>query len=255
MTPFNRAAGDVQRAMKQGHSGSSVERKGHDVEKRTSYHAFAQDLKRQSALMALALRLPCLPAIHRIEGDLIVMEFVDGTEGLTAHNAHTAGSALKLLHDESDYEYRCETGVDWVLALANKNLEQAGSRWRIAESIADAFLDDALIHSEPTQVIQRHDDSVVFIDIEGIGRGSRYRDLGFVEYVARRNGTVELLDRFLDGYDRARQVNRWRMRQMSGITALAYARYADTWRRTELGLQLIREAERHLPDNALVEAL
>lgn len=41
-------------------------------------------------------------------------------------------------------------------------------------------------------------------------------------------------------------LDRWRIRQMAGLIALAYSQFADTEKRLALGLDLMAEAEEHL---------
>jgi hypothetical protein len=242
--------------MKQGHSGSTIKKSRGVVEKRTTYAEFGKNLRRQRDLMTLTARLPVLPTVNAVNGDVITMEFVDGTEGMTERNAHAVGSALRILHEQRGFGHRCDVGADWVLTLANENLARASVSLRIPDTVASAFPDDALIHGEPTQIIERHDGGIVFVDIEEIGWGSRYRDIGFVEYIARMNDETNLLDQFLAGYNDADpiDIDRWRIRQMAGITAIAYARFASAERRIELGIRMMKEAEQHLPVDALQRA-
>jgi len=234
--------------MKQGYSGSAVRRVGEHVEKRTSDIAFAEDMARQKDLMALTARLPLLPRITHVDGDLIVMEFVEGVEGPTERNVFRLGESLRLLHDqnENSYPHPCHTGVDWLIDLANDNLAQSTHATRVSPEIKKHFEDDALIHSEP-QFIETTDGRIVFIDIEGIGRGSRYQDLGFAAYLTRLSDRREVFAACLRGYtSRPIELDAWRIHQMAGLIALAYSGFADTEKRLALGLQLMREAGQHI---------
>jgi len=167
--------------MKQGYSGSAVRLVGDHVEKVTSDRAFTEDIERQTALIDLSRRTALVPHISQVDDARILMEFVGGNEGLTELNAEQAGASLRLLHDLDGFSHPCLTGVNWLVFLANTNLARANCSTRVASELAQHFQNDALIHSEPTQFIQTNDGRIVFIDIEGIGRGSRYQDLGFIE--------------------------------------------------------------------------
>ncbi len=238
--------------MKQGYSGSIVRLVGDQVEKVTSDCALSQDMDRQTALIDLSRRTAVLPRISKVDGATIIMEFVGGNEGLTKLNAQQAGASMRLLHDLNGFSHPCQTGVDWLVLLANTNLARANCSTRVAPGLAQHFQNDALIHSEPTQFIDTNAGRIVFIDIEGIGRGSRYQDLGFIEYSTRLSESPEVLVSFMRGYlSPPIQLDRWRMRQMAGLIALAYSRFADTEKRQALGLELMEEAEQHLEGDAL----
>jgi hypothetical protein len=241
--------------MKQGHSGSAVTLAGDHVEKVTSDRAFAEDRDRQTALIELSRRTALLPRISQVDGATILMETIGGNEGLTEHNAEQAGTSLRLLHDLNGFSYPCLTGVDWLVLLANTALARANCSTRVAPGLAQHFQNDALIHSEPTQFIEANDGRIVFIDIEGIGRGSRYQDLGFIEYSTLLSGSPGVLVSFMRGYlSPPIALDRWRMRQMAGLIAIAYSRFADTGQRRALGLGLMEEAEQHLGGDALQRA-
>ena len=230
--------------MQQGHSGSFVERVGATVRKITADGAFAQNLVRQKDLISLSRRLKILPRIIRVEGDLIEMEFIGGSEGLTAQNAFQAGASLRLLHDRRDFPHPCLTGIGWLIEMANANLIRAGASMRFSEDLARQFQNDALIHSEPTQFIESTDGEIVFIDIEGVGLGSRYQDLGFIEYITNLRENSEALKSFMKGYNSEPiALDARRMRWTAGLTAIAYSGFADTERRLALGIRLIQQSE------------
>jgi len=242
--------------LNQGYSGSAVRRVGDHVEKRTSDLAFVQDVPRQQDLIALSQRVSFLPRITHIDGDLIVIEFVEGAEGLTERNAFRLGESLRLLHDqnENSYPHPCHTGVDWLIDLANDTLAQSTRSTRISPEIKRHFQDDALIHSEP-QFIDTTDGRIVFIDIEGIGRGSRYQDLGFAAYLTRLSGSHDGFASCLRGYTSNQiELDPWRIHLMAGLIAIAYAGFADTEKRLALGLQLMREAQQNLGGDTLKQA-
>ena len=192
----------------------------------------------------LSRRLKMLPRIIRIDGDSIVMEFVDGVEGMNARNAFRAGAALRSLHERRGFRHPCATGVGWLIETANANLDRAGASWRFSEASARRFPNDALIHTEPTQLIESDGGEIVFIDTEGIGLGSRYQDLGFVEYMANLAADPEMLESFTSGYkSEPIEIDFRRMRWAAGLIAIAYAGFADTERRLDLGLRLIARSE------------
>jgi hypothetical protein len=57
---------------------------------------------------------------------------------------------------------------------------------------------------------------------------------------------------FLDGYQATPiELNRRRIRQMAGLIAIAYSRFADTEQRRALGIALMEVAEQHLGGEAL----
>jgi hypothetical protein len=226
--------------MQQGYSGSTVRRIGHLVEKWSSDEEFAHNRDRQADLLALSRRLTILPRIDHIDGQSIFMDYIEGHEGITEHNAHLAGQALRLLHAQTDYSHPCMTGVDWLIQLANENLSQTSHGYRVVDEIAVEYQMDALIHSEPTQFIQKHDGAIVFIDFEGIGLGSRYQDIGFIYYRAMIEGKSEIFTRFILGYESDKsRVDKRRVAQMAGIIALAYAGFADFDKRVKLGIHLL----------------
>jgi hypothetical protein len=242
--------------MMQGYSGSTLRLVDGQVEKVTSDRAFAEDTGRQTALIDLSRRTTILPRIARVEGATILMEYIDGNEGLTELNAQQAGASLRLLHNLSGFTHPCLTGVDWLVLLANTNLARANSPTRVSQGLTQHFGNDALIHSEPTQFIETNDGRIVFIDIEGIGRGSRYQDLGFIEYRTRLLECPRVLASFLNGYlSDPIDLDVWRIRQMAGLIAIAYSCFADTRKRLMLGMQLMEEAERHLASDGTTSTL
>jgi hypothetical protein len=228
--------------MQQGHSGSSLKRNGGLVEKLTTDRAFSSDVDRQQDLIILSGRLAVLPRIMRAEGSLIVMEFIEGKEGLTRQNAFRAGRSLRLLHEQRTFTHPCLTGVGWLIELANANLIRAGASLRISADWTKHFPNDALIHSEPTQLIETARGEIVFIDIEGVGFGSRYQDLGFIEFTAALQDDPEMLQSFIKGYESEPIALDERLRRrMAGLVALAYAGFADTEKRLAVGLRLLRQ--------------
>ncbi len=229
--------------MNQGYSGSSVWREGPFVAKASSDQTFLEEPDRQRDLMALSRHLTLLPHIDRLDQGILYMEFVEGHEGLTEHNAQRAGMALRQLHARHDYPHPCTTGVWWLIHMANENLARVNSDYRVDADLETQYPDDALIHSEPVQFIERPDGTIVFIDIEGIGMGSRYHDLGFIYYTALLRDMPTLFDTFLRGYlSEHADIALPKVRQLAGVIALAYASFADADKRIRLGLGLLGEA-------------
>lgn len=229
--------------MQQGHSGSSLKRYGGLVEKLTTDYSFAKEIDRQQDLISLSRCLKILPRILRAEGSLIVMEFIEGHEGLTRNNAFQVGRSLRLLHEQHTFTHPCSNGVGWLIELANDNLTRSGASIRIPQDWAEHFPNDALIHGEPTQLIESVEGKIVFIDIEGVGFGSRYHDLGFIEYTANLLDDSELLRSFISGYELERiELDEQRMRRMAGLIALAYSGFADTELRLAVGFRLLQQS-------------
>jgi hypothetical protein len=72
-------------------------------------------------LAALSLKLAILPRLAHIDRQAIYMEYVDGQEGLTEHNARQAGKVLRLLHEQRDYPPPGMNGLTWLIQMANLN--------------------------------------------------------------------------------------------------------------------------------------
>jgi hypothetical protein len=225
--------------MLQGHSGSTVWRNGDTVCKHSSDVSFVESPDRQRDLIALSQRLRCLPRIDSITDGMLTMAFIAGHEGLTVDNADAVGQTLRLLHRQTGYPHACTTGLDWLIDMAHMNLSHAGSD-RVLEGFADILVDDTLIHTEPVQLIETADSQIVFIDIEGMGMGSRFRDLGYVRYHTLLHSMPEAFERFVIGYGlTVPSDERLWIDRVAGLTALAYAGFADTAQRLTLGLQLL----------------
>lgn len=237
--------------MQQGYSGSAVQQKGKLVEKVSSDQGFIDSQERQRDLIALAQQLPVLPRIDHIASPSIFMEYVEGKEGLTQQNTPRAGKALRLLHEQQGYPHPCLTGLDWLIELANENLAQMNLSQRIPFEITGEYPHDALIHSEPTQLIEKTDGTIVFIDFEGIGMGSRYQDLGFIYWRAILDDQPERYTAFLEGYQGdANRIELKRVKQLAGIISLAYVGFAlafagaeEAAKRLQLGMRLLEETE------------
>jgi len=152
--------------MQQGYSGSTVQRKGNLVEKVSSDQEFIHSKERQKDLIALSRKIAVLPCIDHIASPSIYIEYVAGHEGLTKQNTPQAGKALRLLHEQRGYPHPCMTGLSWLIELANENLAQWNLSQRISFAVTGEYPHDALIHSEPVQLIEKNDGSVVFIDFE-----------------------------------------------------------------------------------------
>jgi hypothetical protein len=228
--------------MKQGYSGSSVQRKGNLVKKISSDQTFMQSKERQQDLTALSWNLDLLPRIDRIDRHAIYMEYVDGREGLTEHNVLRAGAALRRLHDQRGYPHECMTGVYWLIEMANENLARMGRSERIPAEIEAEYPCDALIHSEPTQLIEKNDGSIVFIDFEGIGMGSRCQDIGFIYYLMIKDEKEHVYNKWIAGYQsESIQIDFAQVKRLAGIISLAYAGFAEFDKRMNLGFRLLGE--------------
>jgi len=228
--------------VKQGFSGSTVQRKGNLLEKISNDQNFTSSTERQKDLVALSQKVDVLPRIDHIDSQSIYMEYVEGQEGLTEQNARQAGKALRLLHERRDYQYPCMTGLEWLIQMANENLARMGCSQRVLAEIEAEYPSDALIHSEPVQFIEKRDGAIVFIDIEGIGMGTRYQDLGFVYYITKKDEKPEIFTSFMEGYQSEPvQIEQMRIKELAGIISLAYAQFAEFEKRMELGLRLLGE--------------
>ncbi len=238
--------------MLQGHSGSTLRLVDGYVEKASSCAAFVEDRGRQLALQELSRSTRLLPSIVSAEGATLRMEHIRGQEGLTECNAAQVGAALRLLHTLPGFAYPAVIGGDWLISLANASLAQAQTRLRVSEGLREHFPNDALILCEP-QFLQTEAGEIVFVDLEEMGHGSRYQDLGFVAYLMLLNHTPQLLVSFLSGYQSPPlELDQWRLRQMAGLIALAYASFADADARLALGVRLMQEADRHLGQAGLL---
>jgi hypothetical protein len=175
-----------------------------------------------------------------------MMEFISGHEGITPNNAPRAGAALRLLHEQRNYPHPCVTGLSWLLDLANRNLSLANISLVLPPRLNAEFPIDALIHSEPVQLIEREDGSIVFIDFEGIGMGSRYQDLGHVYYCAHKDDQPDIFNSFLEGYlTQPYFIEKDRIILLAGLISLAYAGFglafvgrAEFDHRISLGLRM-----------------
>jgi hypothetical protein len=231
--------------MKQGFSGSKVQLVDNLVEKISSDDSFTSSPERQRDLLALSHKLDILPKIDHITGKSIFMEYVVGREEMTTDNALQAGKALRLLHEQTDYPHLCMTGLDWLIQLANENLAQYNGRYEDFSDFRREYPIDALIHSEPGQFIEKEDGSIVFIDIEGIGMGSRYHDLGSIYYGTMIDETPGILPAFMAGYQSTPiHIELWRVMRLAGLFSIAYAGFAEYKKRMEFGLRLLDETRK-----------
>lgn len=141
--------------------------------------------------------------------------------------------------------------MDWLIELANENLAQMSLSQRISPELARQYPNDALIHSEPTQLIEKKDGTIVFIDFEEIGMGSRYQDLGFIYWSTILEDQPEVYTAFIQGYQtEATPIALRRVKQLAGIISLAYVGFAlafagteEADKRLQLGLRLLEEAD------------
>ncbi len=230
--------------MNQGHSGSTLRREGNIVVKISSDVAFVQDHQRQNDLISLSQALDILPRIYRIDPPALRMDYVAGHEGFTRTNAFRVGETLRQLHDrQQTFPHLCTTGISWLVEMAEGvQVPDDICRW-MAVALAEEYPSDALILTEP-QFIERRDGSIVFIDFEGIGVGSRYHDLAQVYFRLADRAQIDIWRRFLEGYQRESAcVEMQRVVRLAGVVALAYARFAEPERRVKLGLRLLAEGD------------
>jgi thiamine kinase-like enzyme len=231
--------------MKQGFSGSKVQRSGNLVEKISNDDSFTSSKERQKDLVALSHRLVILPRIDRITGQSIFMEYIEGHEELTEHNARQAGNALRLLHEQSDYQHPCMTGLDWLIQTANENLTQSNYSYQDFSGFKAEYPIDALIHSEPAQFIEKEDGTIVFIDIEGIGMGTHYQDLGSIYYMTVKDEKPGIFVAFMEGYQSTPiHIELRRLKKLAGLYSIAYAAFAEFEKRMEFGLRLLDETRK-----------
>lgn len=228
--------------MNQGYSGSTLRRADDIVIKISSDEAFAQDRQRQEDLIALSQALDVLPRIHRIDPPALHMDYIDGHEGFTLDNARRAGEALRRLHDQPHFPHPCTTGIDWLVDMAKgADVPMDVRRW-MDGAWEEEYPADALILAEP-QFIERQDGSIVFIDFEGMGAGSRYHDLAHVYFRMVDNMQLDVFAPFLQGYQRKSEcMEMRRVVRLAGVVALAYAQFAEPERRVKLGVQLLHDA-------------
>lgn len=224
----------------QGFSGSQVTRDSEFLIKHTSDEDFSKSRKRQIALMRLAGRLGILPAIYEIKGSRIKMEFISGPEGITVKNAFQTGLNLRILHAQTAYPFPVSTGTEWLCEKAVRAFP-AKAKDITAAGLEPFDNDLVLIHGEPTQIRIRPNGEVVFIDIEGIGMGSKYHDLGFVYYIASLDGEPDIFSNLIEGYGKD-GVNISKVMRFAGIISLAYSTFADSERRIELGCALLQKS-------------
>jgi hypothetical protein len=224
----------------QGFSGSQVTRNGEFLIKLTSDEYFSKSKERQNALMALTKQLSILPTIYEINESQIKMEFISGFEGITVENALQTGLNLKLLHTQTCYPFPISTGTEW---LREKAIQAAPIKAKDTSAIDFKTFESnlVLIHGEPTQVINRPNGEVVFIDIEGIGMGSRYHDLGFVYYNASLGGEMSIFSNLIEGYGKD-GIDISKVMQFAGLISLAYSTFADSEKRIELGCALLQKS-------------
>ena len=228
--------------MKQGHSGSKVQLTGNFVEKISSDESFTSSQERQKDLIALSQKLDILPSIDHFAGRSIYMEYIKGHEELTGHNARQAGKALRLLHEQRDYQHLCMKGLDWLIKMANENLARNHYSFRDFSTFKAEYPIDALIHAEPDQFIEKEDGTIVFIDIEGIGMGTRYQDLGSIYYLTMKDAKPVIFVSFMDGYQSIPiHIEPRRVKKLAGLYSIAYAAFAESEKRIEFGLRLLEE--------------
>jgi hypothetical protein len=231
--------------MKQGFSGSKLQLIGNLVEKISTDDSFTSSQERRKDLLALSHKLDILPKIDHITGKSIFMEYLVGHEGMTIDNALHAGKALRLLHEQTDYQHLCMTGLDWLIQLANENLAQYNGRYEDFSSFKSEYPIDALIHSEPGQFIEKEDGSIVFFDIEGMGMGSRYQDIGSLYYGAMIDEEPGIFPAFMAGYQSTPiHIDLHRVKKLAGLFSIAYAGFAEYKKRIEFGLRLLDETRK-----------
>jgi len=228
--------------MKQGFSGSTVLLEDNIVEKISNDENFISSQERQRDLITLSQKIGILPKIERIAGHSIYMEYVEGLEELTEQNARQAGKALRLLHEQHEYPHPCMNGLDWLIQMAQESLAQINYDDKLFSGFKSEYRNDALIHSEPFQFIEKKDGTIVFIDIEGIGIGSRYQDLGFMYFITMKEEKPEVFASFISGYQsKPIDIEFAKIKRIAALIAIAYANFAEFEKRVEFGLHLMDE--------------
>lgn len=221
--------------MIQGHSGSVVRREGDVLVKENPWSPGSVGIGRVNALMAASKALDCLPQIYQVTPAKLRMEFIEGAEGLTAESAPALGKALRSLHEFTSFDLPICNGIPWLFGKANQTLGKIG-RSALDGRAANLFGDDAVVHGEPTQVILTAEGSVRFIDFDGMGRGSKFHDLGFIRYSCDLYAGCDLWSVVLRAYNQP-SLPEEPIRIASGLVALAYSVFHDFQRRVDYGLQ------------------
>jgi len=220
--------------MIQGHSGSYVHRDGEFLIKENPWSPVAVTAERIDALITASRTLDCLPDIHEATPTMLRMQFIPGAEGLNADSAVALGRALRSLHGFASFDQPICNGFPWLLVKANQALAKVG-RPALDPGMASLFPEDAVVHGEPTQIIRMRDGSIRFFDFDGMGRGSKFQDLGFLQYWCDLYAGTDLWPVVIEAYDEA--VPEEPIRMASGLVALAYSIFHDFQYRLEYGLQ------------------
>lgn len=230
-----------------GNSGSQVARFGDVVRKHSSYLNACDSAsfeRRKRFLMTLSERFSNMPSISFPEGRVLEMEFVEGREGLDFVAPTRLGEVLAGLHGLSFPNAPVlETGVQWILEFAQRNLHDVGQSLppSIAEELAELPA-DSIVHGEPSNVIAGPGGEPVLIDWDQCGLGSAYQDLG---HVCRHTlgASSEYFESFLAGYGDL-GIDTRRVRLMAGVSLLGAAHWGDFEARVSTGLALLSGRDR-----------
>ena len=226
-----------------GHSGSKLVLHKGWVRKRSSYLVRCSETDyrlRAAFLLSLNAHFPHMPRINFLDHREMAIKFISGWEGIEGLDLPKFGRVVKELHNLEITGPPKDTGIDWLLALADGNLTRVGEK--LDESILrlfGEFTEETVVHGEITQVITKPDGSLYILDWDECGMGSRYQDLGFVYYQLLERGLgMELFQDFMDGYaDESADIDL--VKKTAGMISLAYAHFYDFDKRLALGRKLL----------------
>jgi len=226
-----------------GHSGSKLDLRGGWVWKHSSYLARCSEKDyrlRVTFLLSLNDLFPHMPRLNFLDHREMAIKFIAGWEGIEGLDFSRFGRVVRKLHSLEITGPPKDTGIDWLLTLADENLSRVGGKLdEPTLKLFDAFAEETVVHGEITQVITRPDGSLYILDWDECGMGSRYQDLGFVYYQLLDYGLgLDLFQDFMDGYA-DESVDGSLVQATAGLIALAYARFYDFERRIALGRRLL----------------
>jgi len=226
-----------------GHSGSKLDLHDGWVWKRSSIltRCSEKDYQFRAAfLLSLNDIFPHMPRMNFLDHRVMAIKFIAGWEGIKGLDFSKFGRVVGKLHNLEITGPPKDTGINWLLTLADENLTRVGEK--LDEStlkLFDAFAEETVVHGEITQVITRPDGSLYILDWDECGMGSRYQDLGFIYYQLLECGLgLDLFQDFMNGYA-DESVDDSLVQATAGVIALAYARFHNFERRIALGRGLL----------------
>jgi len=222
-----------------GYSGSNLELEDGIVRKVSSYLRDCPDYPaRQRFFQALNAAFPYMPHTQPLDGGILEMTYIPGQEGIQGIDFHTFGRIVRQLHELDIPAPPKDTGIYWLLELAQANLADDTLFPALSRLVAK-LPDDSIVHGEITQVITDPDGNLFIIDWDECGLGSKYQDLGFVYYALTLDNRVdECFPPFLDGYGTA-DLDTSLIPQTAGLIAPAYAGFSDREHRLRIGRSLL----------------